>query len=53
MKISEIIYSVVVMICLTWAVYTVATKYAPAVPEPQRVEQELIEINRVETNGNL
>lgn len=53
MKVDQIIYSVVVMICLTWAVYTVAIKYAPAVPEPQRVEQELIEINRVESNVNL
>lgn len=50
MKVDEIIYSVVVMICLTWAVYTVATKYAPAVPQNQQVEQELIEINRVATN---
>lgn len=49
MKLDEIVYSFVVMVCLTWAVYTVANKYAPTVPnKPQVEQQELIEITRVE-----
>lgn len=50
-KIDELVYSVVVMVCLTWAVYTVAANYAPKAPDkPQVEQQELIEITRVGTN---
>lgn len=51
-KLSEIIYSVVVMVCLTWAVYIVAVNYAPKTIEKPQVENELIEIKRVEHETN-
>lgn len=48
MKIEDIIYSFVVMMCLTWAVYTVASKYEPEHNPSKQIEQEeLIEISRV------
>lgn len=54
MKLDEIVYSFVVMVCLTWVVYTIADVYAPKIPNrPQVEQQELIEITRVENNGNL
>ena len=43
-KLSEIVYSVVVMVCLTWAIYTVAVNYAPKTVEKPQIENELIEI---------
>ncbi len=48
MKIEDIIYSFVVMVCLTWAVYTVANSYAPEHKPSKQIEQEeLIEISEV------
>ncbi len=50
MKIEDIVYGVVVMMCLTWATVTVVNKYAPEVPKNPQVEQELIEIIKVVNN---
>ena len=52
-KLDEIIYSVIVMICLTWAIFTIAKTYQPPIEQKPQIEQEeLIEITKVESNDN-
>jgi hypothetical protein len=49
-KIEYIIYSVIVMICLTWAIIVIGDAYKPQqepIQHSQVEQEELIEINKV------
>ncbi len=47
-KLEDVLYTVVAMICLTWAAIVVADSYAPKQPKKQPPIEEIVEINKID-----